>query len=974
MSHHDTDESKTARDYRETLFLPKTDFPMRAKLAEREPEILRHWREIDLFARRREAAQGREPFTLHDGPPYANGNIHVGSALNKILKDMAVRSHHCLGFDATYVPGWDCHGLPIEWEVEAHYRAKGMNKENVPIDDFRKSCRDFATGWVDTQREQFKRLGVLGDWDNPYLTMNFAAEARIAEELMKFAVSGQLYRGSKPVMWSVVEKTVLAEAEVEYHDHVSDTVWVKFPLCDRAEDRHAPSILIWTTTPWTLPGNRAIAYSSRISYGLYEVTKAASDHWAGTGDRFIIADRLAASVMKQARVEAYTRRGDVSSDRLGEACCRHPLRELGYEFTVPLLDGDHVGDEDGTGFVHTAPGHGMEDFDLWIANKSALERRGIDTTIPHSVDADGFLTIDAPGLTGTCVLTAQGETGNANEAVIEALLKAGMLVARNRLKHAYPHSWRSRKPVIFRNTRQWFIAMDRDLAAPGDTLRARALKAIDETQFVPRAGRMRLRGMIERGPDWVLSRQRAWGVPMTVFVHGKTGEILKNDAVNARIVEAFKAEGADAWFAEGAASRFLREEYDPKLWRKVNDILDVWFESGCTHVFVLEQRPELHWPADVYLEGSDQHRGWFRSSLLESCATRARAPYNTVITHGFTMAEDGRKMSKSLGNQIVPKDVIERYGADILRLWVACCDYTEDQRIGAEILKTTSQSYRRLRNTMRFLLGNLAHFDGDSRVETEDMPELERYILHKLSVLDEQVRKGYEAFDFRRVFTKLFTFCTVDLSTFYFDIRKDTLYCDPVSSIVRRACCTVLDTLFSRLTVWLAPILPFTMEEIWLSRFPRELSVHLRTFPDCPPGWRDDALAVKWEKILKIRQVVTAALEIERAAGRIGSSLEAAPEIYLHDRDLYEAVKDIDFAEIAIASQAQLINGEVPTGAYRSGDIAVMVKMAQGRKCARSWKILPEVGCDAEFPDLTPRDAAAMREWLSRRKTRETAA
>ncbi len=956
-------------DYRKTLLLPKTDFPMRAGLPKKEPGLLERWEEIGIFERMRAEAKGRELFVLHDGPPYANGNIHIGTALNKILKDMIVRSQQYLGRDSNYVPGWDCHGLPIEWKIEEQYRAKGLDKDAVPVNEFRKECRDFAEHWIDVQRAEFKRLGVIGNWEDPYLTMSFGAEAQIARELMKFAMTGQLYRGSKPVMWSVVEKTALAEAEVEYYDHTSDTIWVKFPVSGGTGLLADASIVIWTTTPWTIPGNRAISYSSRIPYGLYEVTAAPEGNWAKPGDKFVIADKLAAAVMGQARVEAYERRGDVSATDLQGTTCTHPLAPLGYGFDVPLLDGDHVTDEDGTGFVHTAPGHGAEDFEIWMENKAALERRGIDTTIPYTVDADGVFTDDAPGLTGRSVLTSEGEKGDANQAVIDALTEAGMLVARGRLKHQYPHSWRSKKPVIFRNTPQWFISMDRDLDGPGDTLRTRALNAIDDTRFVPRSGQARLRGMIEHRPDWVISRQRAWGVPIAVFVNRDTGEVLQDEAVNARIAEAFEAEGADAWFADGATARFLGNDYDPEDWDRVTDILDVWFDSGSTHAFVLEKRPDLKWPADVYLEGSDQHRGWFHSSLLESCGTRGRAPYDAVVTHGFTMAEDGRKMSKSLGNQVFPQDIIKQYGADILRLWVASCDYTEDQRIGAEILKATAESYRRLRNTMRFMLGNLAEFSEEERIAVEDMPELERYMLHKLAVLDGQVREGYAAFDFRRVFTRLFNFCTVDLSTFYFDIRKDTLYCDPASSVARRACRTVMDALFERLTIWLAPLLPFTMEEVWLSRVPDDTSVHLRLFPEPVEGWRDDALNAKWEKVRKVRRVVTGALEIERADKRIGASLEAAPEIHVSDPALYEAVKDVDLAEIAITSQATLVEGEGPADAYRWDDVpgvAVVSRLAEGRKCARSWKILPEVGSDPEFPDLTPRDAAAVREWLER--------
>jgi isoleucyl-tRNA synthetase len=1006
-----SEQPTKARNYSETLFLPKTDFPMRAGLPAREPEILARWHKLGLYERLRAAGKGRKKFVLHDGPPYANGNIHIGHALNKILKDVVTKSQQMLGFDSNYVPGWDCHGLPIEWKIEEeNYRAKGKDKPDfadaAALVEFRKECRAFAEHWIKVQREEFERLGVVGDWAHPYTTMAYAAEAQIARELMKFAANGTLYRGSKPVMWSVVEKTALAEMEVEWEQYVSDQVWVKFPLenvvsSGEASDlhrarwnglvtEHLPSVVIWTTTPWTLPGNRAISYSPRIEYGLYEVTDAPADNWAQRGDRFLIADKLAIEVMRQARVLAYRRICGVPAETLAVGECKHPLTSFHHEygFRVPLLPGDHVTDDTGTGFVHTAPGHGREDFEVWTAHARELAARGINTAIPYTVDAEGRYTDQVPGFAGRRVITETGEKGDANEAVMKALIEAGMLIARGRLTHEYPHSWRSKKPVIYRNTPQWFIAMDKDIARHRDTLRHRALAAIQATRWVPEQGEKRIAGMVESRPDWVISRQRAWGVPITVFIQEKQDgsvEILDDPDVNVRIIEAFEAEGADAWYAPGARERFLGKRGN-EGWQKVNDILDVWFDSGSTHAFVLEDAKNFPGLAGItrkidggpdavmYLEGSDQHRGWFQSSLLESCGTRGRAPFDVVLTHGFVLDEDGRKMSKSLGNVTAPQDVIKESGADVLRMWVCAADYADDLRIGSEILKTTVDTYRKLRNTLRWMLGNLAHFRSSERVAVEHMPELERLMLHRLAELDPLIRGAYADFDYKRIFAALNAFMTADLSAFYFDIRKDALYCDPYSSLTRKACLTVLDQLFRCTITWLAPMLCFTAEEAWLARDPAAHSVHLETFPEIPASWRDDALADKWRKLRNLRRVVTGALELERAAKRIGSSLEAAPLIHVGDSDLFAAAVDADLAELCITSAATLVEGEGPPDAFRLDDVrgvAVEPRLAQGRKCARSWKISEAVGLDPQFPDVTPRDAQALREWEAMRKAAE---
>ncbi|MEP2943755.1 MAG: isoleucine--tRNA ligase [Hyphomicrobiales bacterium] len=960
-------------DYSDTLFLPKTDYPMRAGLPKKEPEILARWKKQGIYKTLRENSKGREKFVLHDGPPYANGNLHIGHALNKILKDVITRSHQMMGYDSNYVPGWDCHGLPIEWKIEEKYRAKGKNKDEVPINEFRQECRDFAKHWVGIQSGEFIRLGVEGDFERPYLTMNFEAEAHIAQELMKFATSGQLYRGSKPIMWSVVERTALAEAEIEYQTYESDTVWVPFPIAKGPDELTGSKVVIWTTTPWTIPANRAVCYSDKISYSLYEVTAAENDFGPQPGDQYIFADALAQECFNKAKLE-FKHIKSVEADELAAISLDHPLKAAnlgGYDFTIPMLNGDHVTDDAGTGFVHTAPSHGRDDFDVWMSKAREVEAMGISSDIPFTVDDAGFYTKDVPGLGPDAeggaarVVDDKGKKGDANQRVITALIGAGNLFARGRVKHDYPHSWRSKKPVIFRNTPQWFVYMDKEGVVEKGTLRTTALSAIDDTRFVPPAGQKRLRGMIEGRPDWVLSRQRAWGVPICVFVD-EDGNVLKDDGVNARIFEAFKAEGADAWYAEGARERFLEGVLDADKWKKVDDILDVWFDSGCTHAFCLEQREDLKWPADVYLEGSDQHRGWFHSSLLESCGTRGRAPYETVVTHGFTMDDKGRKMSKSLGNQTSPHDIIKQYGADILRLWVMTCDYTDDQRIGPEIIKTNVDSYRRLRNTLRWMLGTLAHYEGEE-VAHSDMPELERYMLHRLCETQKIVEQGYRDFDFKKVYTAIFTLMNIDMSSFYFDIRKDALYCDPISSVKRKAALQVVELLFRSTVTWLAPMLSFTTDETWANRYGEDVpSVHLLDFVNPDSAWLDNELAGRWEKIRKVRRVVTGALEIERAEKRIGSSLEAAPTVYISNADLATALEGVsDFEDLCITSAINVVAGEGPSTAFSMEDVSgvrVVPEMAEGKKCARSWRISPDVGSDPDYPDITPRDAQAMRE------------
>jgi isoleucyl-tRNA synthetase len=970
-------------DYKDTLNLPETDFPMRAGLPAREPEWLARWARIGVYEKLREQAEGRVPFTLHDGPPYANGHLHIGHALNKILKDMVVRSQQMMGRDARYIPGWDCHGLPIEWKIEEQYRAKGMDKDKVDVVDFRQECRKFAEGWIDIQREEFKRLGITGCWDRPYLTMDFRAERIIAEEFQKFLMTGVLYQGSKPVMWSPVEKTALAEAEVEYHDKESFTVWVKFRVKhkpkkligfskqgDESEhvgevfkqaeslEKEGACVVIWTTTPWTVPSNRGVVYNSDIIYDLYEVLETQEESWAKPGDKYILARNRAEDTLARARVTDWANLGKVSTQVLENLQVMHPLANATGskgEWNRPrdFRAAHFVTDEEGTGFVHCAPSHGMEEFELY-RDLGMLEQ-----VITYNVLEDGSFRPDLPFFGGKFILDRKGKEGNANKAVIDKLAEVGGLLARGKIKHSYPHSWRSKAPVIYRNTPQWFAAIDRAVGDGqddyGTTIRERALRSIDElVTWTPKTGRNRLYSMIEARPDWVLSRQRAWGVPLTCFVKNgaqptDSDYLLRNAEVNARILAAFEEEGADAWYKEGAKERFLSGIVNPDEWRKVDDILDVWFDSGSTHAFVLRDRADGSEDglADLYLEGTDQHRGWFHSSMLQACGTRGRAPYRGVLTHGFTLDEKGNKMSKSLGNTVAPEEVVKQYGADILRLWVAQADYTADLRIGPEILKGVADGYRRLRNTLRFMLGALAPFTEADRVDPAEMPELERWVLHRLAELDHKVKKGYETYDFQGVFQQIFNFCTLDLSAFYFDIRKDALYCDG-DTARRRAARTVMDLLFHRLTTWLAPVLVFTMEEVWLSRFPgEESSIHLTDIPDTPAEWLDEPLAAKWAMVRQARRVVTAALEVQRTDKVIGASLEAAPVVHIRDAEMLTALKSVDFADICITSDLMLTGDPRPDEAFRLPEVdtvGVVFERAEGEKCQRCWKILPDVG------------------------------
>ena len=922
---------------------------MKGGLPKREPEFLARWAELGLYDRlRADAAVGsREPFILHDGPPYANGNIHIGHAMNKILKDVINRSQQMMGRDARYVPGWDCHGLPIEWKIEEKYRSEGKDKDDVPVVQFRQECRDFAQHWIDIQREEFKRLGVLGDWDNPYTTMSFDAEAQIVREFHKFLMNGGVYQGARPVMWSVVEKTALAEAEVEYEDHESTTIDVRFAVQTASNPLlEGACVVIWTTTPWTIPGNTAIAFGEDIDYAVIAVTQTGEGSLAKVGEKLVLAAAMVEEVITRAGITGHDVLGHLKGRDLAGTICHHPWHGQGYDYDVPLVAGYHVTIEQGTGFVHIAPCHGVEDWEIG-------QQYGL--TVRDHVGDDGVYYDHVPLVGGQHVF-------KIDKPVVGFLTEAGGLLASGKLVHSYPHSWRSKARLIYRTTPQWFISME------NNGLRKTALDAIDKVRWVPESGRNRIYSMIEARPDWVVSRQRAWGVPLTLFVDVQSGEPLCDAAVNQRIVDAIEAEGADAWFTS-PAERFLGNGFDPEKYKMTGDILDVWFDSGSSHAFVLENREELSSPASLYLEGTDQHRGWFHSSLLESCGTRGRAPYDAVLTHGFVMDGDGRKMSKSLGNVVAPQKVIDQYGADILRLWVASSDYSDDTRIGDAIIKSQVDTYRRLRNTLRFVLGNLADFDDNEKLPYSEMPELERWALHRIAELDQQIRKNSNDFDYPRLFSALYHFCAVEMSAFYLDIRKDVLYCDAADSINRRAARTVLDALFHYLTAWLAPVLCFTAEEVWLSRFgddpSREVSVHLRQFPDVPAEWTDHDLGRRWQSIREVRRVVTGALEVERREKRIGASMEARPTVYISDAAMLGGLNADQLAEISITSGIDLLIGETaPDDAFTLEDVsgvAVVSVPAPGGKCQRCWQVLPSVGQDPEYPDACGRCVTVLR-------------
>ena len=909
---------------KEDLNLPKTSFSMKANLPHKEPGIVEFWDKINLYKQLREQSKGKEKFILHDGPPYANGYIHMGTALNKILKDVVTRFHQMNGKDSNYVPGWDCHGLPIEWKIEEQYKKDKKNKDEVPISEFRKECREFANKWIDVQKKEFKRLGVIGDWENYYSTMSFDAEASIVRELGKFLLEGSLYKGFKPVLWSTVEKTALADAEVEYKDHTSNTIYVGFKVeSSKIKILNDSQIIIWTTTPWTIPANRALAYNKNLDYTVIEINDSSSNF---NNQKIVVASKLLDTIIKGCELKKYKKIDSFKGEDFKETICSHPFKDLGYEYQVPMLDAQFVTLEQGTGIVHCAPSHGPDDFNLCL-------KHGIKSV--DTIDDNGRYTKHIPKFEGIHVF-------KADEIIIEKLKECKKLLSNGKLTHSYPHSWRSKAPLVHRATPQWFISME------SHKLRNIALKAIDETKFYPRRGKIRIRSMIETRPDWCVSRQRVWGVPLPIFISKKTGEPLKDLEVIENIAKIYEKEGSDCWFSDNP-QRFLGKKYNKEDFIKSNDIVEVWFDSGSTHTFVLEKRKDLKWPASMYLEGSDQHRGWFHSSLLESCGTRKRAPYESVLSHGFVVDGKGLKMSKSTGNVISPNDILQKYGADILRVWVSASDYAEDLRIDFNILDQHAESYRKIRNTFRFLLGNLQDKKTDldfTNLDISNWPELEIYMLHQIYELDKKIKNYFKEYSFHKLYKELLQFCSQDLSAFYFDIRKDALYCEPVNSKIRKASIKFLNITLDILLRWFAPIISFTTEEIYKIIYNNEKSIHLENFSTIPEKWLNKSLGNKWNQLKLVRQVCNVAIEVKRTNKELGSSLEADLEIFL-DKKYLDLVKNIDLSEFCITSKAkaQILNGQKDLELFKLENIqgiGVLVKKAVGNKCPRCWKIFEE--------------------------------
>ena len=906
---------------KENINLPKTSFSMKANLPTKEPEILKMWEKLNLYKKLREARKGKEKFILHDGPPYANGHIHMGTALNKILKDMVTKFHQMDGKDSVYVPGWDCHGLPIEWKIEEQYKKNKKNKDEVPIKNFRSECREFASKWIDIHIKEFIRLGVEGDWKNYYSTMSYDAEAQIVRELGKFLLDGSLYKGFKPVLWSTVEKTALADAEVEYKDHISNIIYASFKIIKTEKIFLKDSyIIIWTTTPWTIPANRALVYGSKIKYSVIQIGK---DTKYFQNKKIIIATELIKTVSEKCDLKDFKILKEFNGSDLKNTICQHPFLDLGYDYDVPMLEGDFVTLEQGTGVVHAAPSHGPDDFNLCL-------KHGLKA--PDTINDAGIYSEAIPFFSGMHIF-------KADPVIIDKLSEFKSLLGKGKLQHSFPHSWRSKAPLVYRATPQWFISMEKN------NLRKKALKAIDDTTFYPSKGKERIRSMIETRPDWCISRQRVWGVPLPIFVSKKTNEPLRDPEIIENIAKIYEKEGADCWF-DNNPQKFLGKKYKKEDYIQSTDICEVWFDSGSTHSFVLEKRKDLAWPASMYLEGSDQHRGWFHSSLLESCGTRGRAPFNSILSHGFVVDGKGLKMSKSTGNIIAPEDILKKYGADILRAWVAASDYAEDLRLDYSILEQHAESYRKIRNTFRFLLGNLrdqkTNFDPNSK-EIDNWPELERFMLHQIFVLNRNFMEYFKEYNFHKLYRELLNFCSLDLSAFYFDIRKDTLYCDDIESPQRQACTDLLNLVLDMLLKWFAPILSFTTEEIFqITNRGKNSSIHLETFPNIPSTWENEKLFQKWNKLKIIRNVANAAIEIKRSSKEIGSSLEADVQIYLGEEYL-KLVKDVNLSEYFITSKANakpIINDNKLFKLGNEDNVKILVTKAKGKKCSRCWKIL----------------------------------
>ena len=895
---------------KDTLQLPKTAFSMKANLPTKEPLILEKWEKNKIFKKLRKNSTGKEKFVLHDGPPYANGHIHMGTALNKILKDIIIRFQQMNGKDSVYVPGWDCHGLPIEWKIEEQYKKKKKNKDEIPIKDFREECREFAKKWIDVHIKEFKRLGVVGDFENYYSTMSNEAEAQIVRELGKFLLDGSLYQGFKPVFWSTVEKTALADAEVEYMDHTSNTIYVAFKIKEtKQEFLKDASVIIWTTTPWTIPANKALAFNSGLEYSVIEIDEL--KHFKEK--KIVVATNLIESITKACEVDSYKILKTFKGKDLEKTICSHPFIKMDFNYDVPMLDAHFVNLEQGTGIVHCAPSHGPDDFNLCLKNNISSS---------YTVDNTGLYTKEIPHFSNIHIF-------KADPIVIEKLKEQNKLLKNDKLTHSYPHSWRSKAPLIYRATPQWFISMQKN------DLRKKAIKAINNTVFYPNKGKDRLLSMVEGRPDWCVSRQRVWGVPLPIFINKKTKQPLKDQKVIDRIALIYEKQGSDCWFTDDPKV-FLGDSYNPDEYEKLNDIVEVWFDSGSTHSFVLEKRKDLKWPADMYLEGSDQHRGWFHSSLLESCGTRGRAPFDSILSHGFVVDGKGMKMSKSTGNVISPEEILKNYGADILRVWVASSDYSEDLRIDKSILSQHAESYRKIRNTFRFMLGNLKDDFKKQNFESLDLnefDELERYILHKLSAINKSVEDNLKNYNFHKLYKELLNFCTLDLSSFYFDIRKDVLYCDSLGSKKRKNCVIILNIILESLLKWFAPILVFTTDEIYSLINKNEESIHENHFVKIPKNWQNEKLNEKWSRLFKIKQEANIAIEEKRSNKEIGSSLEAEIKLIVDTKN-FELLEGVDLAEYFITSKAEIIKEE------NQKEIKIEVKKITGIKCSRCWKIL----------------------------------